>query len=78
MDKIYDDKPIVINETYVGYGKTDLSEMNKSEFIIWLYEEKDKLDEALHKDHVNGTYRDECWAKVNLLDKIIAKAKKEL
>ena len=31
MDKIYDDKPIVINETYVGYGKTDLSEMNKSE-----------------------------------------------
>lgn len=52
--------------------------MNKSEFIIWLYEEKDKLDEALHKDHVNGTYKDECWAKVNLLDKIIAKAKKEL
>ena len=50
--------------------------MNKSEFIIWLYEEKDKLDEALHKDHVNGTYRDECWAKVNLLDKIIVKAKK--
>ena len=49
--------------------------MNKSEFIIWLYEEKDKLDEALHKDHVNGTYRDECWAKVNLLDKIIVKAK---
>ena len=31
--------------------------MNKSEFIIWLYEEKDKLDEALHKDPVNGTYR---------------------
>lgn len=52
--------------------------MSKSEFIIWLYEEKDKLDKALHEDHVNGTYRDECWAKVNLLDKIIAKAKKEL
>ena len=50
--------------------------MNKSEFIIQLYEEKDKLNEALHKDRVNGTYRDECWAKVNLLDTIIAKAKK--
>lgn len=52
--------------------------MNKSEFIIWLYEEKDKIDKALHEDHVSGTYRDECWAKSNLLDKIIAKAKKEL
>ena len=52
--------------------------MSKSEFIIWLYEEKDTLDAALHKEHVKGTYRDECWAKVNLLDKIIAKAKKEL
>ena len=52
--------------------------MSKSEFIICLYEEKDKLDEKLHTEHVNGTYRDECWAKVNLLDKIIAKAKKEL
>ena len=28
--------------------------MNKSEFIIWLYEEKDRLDEKLHKDHVEG------------------------
>ena len=32
----------------------------------------------LHKDHVEGSLRQECWAKVNLLDKIIAKAKKEL
>ena len=52
--------------------------MSKSEFIIWLYEEKDRLDEKLHKDHVEGSFRQECWAKVNLLDTIIAKAKKEL
>ena len=52
--------------------------MSKSEFIIWLYEEKDRLDEKLHKDHVEGSFRQECWAKVNLLDTIITKAKKEL
>ena len=39
---------------------------------------KDRLDEKLHKDHVEGSFRQECWAKVNLLDTIIAKAKKEL
>lgn len=52
--------------------------MDKNEFILWLYEQKDELDKKLHRDHCEGTYRDECWAKVNLLDTIIQKAKKEL
>ena len=52
--------------------------MSKSEFIIWLYEEKDRLDEKLHQDHVEGSFRQESWAKVNLLDTIKKKKKKEL
>lgn len=47
-----------------------------NEFIIWLYEQKDEIDKKLHVDHAQGTYQDELWAQVNLLDKIIAKAKK--
>lgn len=52
--------------------------MDKNEFILWLYEQKDELGIKLHRDHCEGTYRAECWTKVNLLDTIIKKAKKEL
>lgn len=53
--------------------------MDKNEFILWLYEQKDELEEKLHgSEAVTGSYRMECWANVNLLDKIIQKAKKEL
>lgn len=45
------------------------------DFIIKLYEEKDKIDYELHVEHVEGAYRDNCWAKLNLLDKIIKLAK---
>lgn len=45
------------------------------DFIIKLYEEEDKIDYELHVKHVEGTYRDNCWAKLNLLDKIIKLAK---
>lgn len=45
------------------------------DFIIKLYEEKDKIENKLHVEHVQGTYRDECWAQINLLDKIIKLAK---
>ena len=50
--------------------------MDKKDFIIWLYEEKDKRDNLLHVQHVEGRSRDEAWAEINLLDKIIAKLKK--
>lgn len=30
------------------------------DFIIKLYEEKDKIENKLHVEHVQGTYRDEC------------------
>lgn len=46
------------------------------DFIIWLYEQKDALEIKLHVDHAEGSYRQELWGQVNLLDKIIAEAKK--
>lgn len=51
--------------------------MDKKDFIIWLYEEKDKFDRELYVNHAEGAYRSELWAKVNLLDKIIAKVKED-
>lgn len=59
-------------------GLMEGARMDKNEFILWLYEQKDEIDKKLHRDHCEGSYRTECWAKVNLLDTIIEKAKKEL
>ena len=42
------------------------------DLIIWLYEKKDAIEHKLHVDHVEGTYRQELWAKINLLDEIIS------
>ena len=50
--------------------------MDNKDLIIWLYEQKDELDRKLHVEHAEGTYRQELWAQVNLLDKIIKKVKK--
>jgi hypothetical protein len=50
--------------------------MDNKDLIIWLYEQKDELDHKLHVEHAEGTYRQELWAQVNLLDKIIKKVKK--
>lgn len=53
MEKIFDENRIPINESYIGYGKNDLSEMSKSELKKELErterelnEIKDEIDEA--------------------------------
>ena len=50
--------------------------MDNKDLIIWLYEKKDAIEHKLHVDHIEGTYRQELWAKINLLDEIIAHVKK--
>ena len=50
--------------------------MDNKDSIICMYEQKDELDYKLHVEHAEGTHRQELWAQVNLLDKIIKKIKK--
>lgn len=49
------------------------------DLLLWLYEQKDDIDAHLYGngkyDRAEGTYRQECFAQLNLLDKIIRHVK---
>ena len=53
--------------------------MDKKDFLIWLYEHKDDIDAHLYGtgryEKAEGTYRQELFAQLNLLDKIIQQLK---
>ena len=50
------------------------------DLLIWLYEQKDDIDAHLYGigsyDRAEGTYRQELFAQLNLLDKIIRHIRK--
>lgn len=50
------------------------------DLLLWLYEQKDDIDAHLYGtgsyDRAEGTYRQELFAQMNLLDKIIRRVKK--
>lgn len=50
------------------------------DLLIWLYEQKDDIDAHLYGignyDRAEGTYRQELFAQINLLDKIIQHVRK--
>ena len=50
------------------------------DLLIWLYEQKDDIDAHLYGtgsySRAEGTYRQELFAQMNLLDKIIRRIKK--
>ena len=50
------------------------------DLLIWLYEQKDDIDAHLYGiggyDRAEGTYRQELFAQINLLDKIIQHIRK--
>lgn len=54
-------------------------DMDKKDFLIWLYEQKDDIDAHLYGngryEKAEGTYRQELFAQLNLLDKIIQQLK---
>lgn len=45
------------------------------DLLLWLYEQKDEIDAHLYGtglyDRAEGAYRQECYAQMNLLNKII-------
>lgn len=51
------------------------------DLLLWLYEQKDDIDAHLYGtggyNRAEGTYRQELFAQMNLLDKIIRRVKKE-
>ena len=66
----------------VGYCYTTIFkekiDMDK-DLLLWLYEQKDEIDAHLYGtgtyDRAEGTYRQELFAQMNLLDKIIRRVK---
>lgn len=52
------------------------------DLLIWLYEQKDSINAHLYGngcyERAEGIYRQELFAQLNLLDKIIQHVKKEL
>ena len=54
--------------------------MDKKDFLIWLYEQKDDINDHLYGnglcERAEGTHRLELFAQLNLLDKIIHHLKK--
>ena len=66
----------------VGYCYTTIFkekiDMDK-DLLLWLYEQKDEIDAHLYGtgtyDRAEGTYRQELFAQMNLLDKIIRHVK---
>ena len=49
------------------------------DLLLWLYEQKDEIDVHLYGtgtyDRAEGAYRQELFAQMNLLDKIIRRVK---
>ena len=50
------------------------------DLLLWLYEQKDDIEARLYGtgnyNTASGTYRQELFAQINLLDKIIRRVKK--
>ena len=66
----------------VGYCYTTIFKEKidiDKDLLLWLYEQKDEIDAHLYGtgtyDRAEGTYRQELFAQMNLLDKIIRHVK---